>query len=110
MSSTGGPSNPATGGARAEDPTLWQRAQHGWPVGSPLVQFPNPPLILALSGLLIAAVTTGDVQDYARSTFYAGLAAWAWLELTDGANRARRLLGAAGLLLVVLRLGQALGA
>jgi hypothetical protein len=45
-----------------------------------------------------------------RATFYTGLAAWAWLELSDGANAFRRLLGAGGLVFVVVRVAQALGA
>ncbi len=38
------------------------------------------------------------------------LAAWAWLELTDGVNLFRRALGAAVLVGLVLRIGAALGA
>src|SRR4051794_6245845 len=59
----------------------WRRGQRGWPAGRPVVQFPNPPLIVAATGLLVSMVTTGSVADYGRATFYAGLAAWAWLEL-----------------------------
>jgi hypothetical protein len=90
--------------------TIWQRAQRGWPASFPLVQFPNPPLILALTGMLVAELATGSVQDYGRATFYAGLAAWAWLELTSGVNWARRVLGVAGLVFVVVRVAEALGA
>jgi hypothetical protein len=74
------------------------------------VQFPNPPLLVALGAMAVAAATDGAEHDYARATFYAGLAAWAWLELADGANLARRGLGAAGLVYVVVELGGALGA
>jgi ABC-type enterochelin transport system permease subunit len=90
--------------------SIWQRAQRGWPASFPLAQFPNPPLILALTGLVVAELTTDSVHDYARATFYAGLAAWAWLELTSGVTWLRRVLGAAGLVFVVLRVGEALGA
>ena len=55
-------------------------------------------------------VLNGPAKDYARATFYVALASWAWLELTDGANLFRRLLGAAVLALVVVRVGEALGA
>ena len=41
---------------------------------------------------------------------YVGLAAWAWEELTSGVNWARRALGAAGLVYVVIKVGAALGA
>jgi hypothetical protein len=90
--------------------SLWQRAQHGWPASYPIVQFPNPPLLVAAAGAAAGALGTGAVSDYGRATFYAGLAAWAWLELTDGANSFRRALGAGGLALVVVRVADALGA
>lgn len=88
--------------------STWERAQRGWPASFPLVQFPNPPLILALTGMLVAELTSGEVHDYARATFYTGIAAWAWLELTSGDNWVRRVLGAGGLVFVVVRVGEAL--
>jgi hypothetical protein len=87
----------------------WRRGQRGWPARFPLAQFPNPPLLAALGGWLVAALSTGSVHDYARATFYAGLAAWAWEELAGGVNWFRRTLGAAGLVYVVVKLGAALG-
>ena len=92
------------------NPTLWERGQRGWPASFPLAQFPNAPLIVAIVALLLTRVLSGSAQDYARATFYVALAAWAWLELTEGANLFRRLLGAAILALVVVRVGEALGA
>jgi hypothetical protein len=86
----------------------WQRAQRGWPAGFPLVQFPNAPLIVALGAVLVAALTTGTLHDYARATFYAAVAAWAWLELTAGANWFRRALGAAAFVYVVAKVAAAL--
>jgi hypothetical protein len=50
------------------------------------------------------------VHSYARAVFYAALAGWAWEELEDGANWARRALGAGGLVYVVVKVGAALGA
>jgi hypothetical protein len=88
----------------------WRRGQRGWPESFPLVQFPNAPLLVAVGGLLVAALTDGSVHFYARAAFYAGLSAWAWEELADGANWVRRALGAGGLVYVVVRLGAALGA
>jgi hypothetical protein len=73
------------------------------------VQFPNPPLLVALGALGVAALTDGSVHSYAQATFYAGLAAWAWLEVADGANWLRRGLGAAGLAYVVVRVGAEVG-
>lgn len=93
-------------------PTLedrWQRGQRGWPASFPLVQFPNAPLLVALSGWLLAVLTHGSVHAYARATFYVGLAAWAWEELAGGVNWVRRTLGAGGLVYVVLKVGEALG-
>ena len=95
---------------RATLTEAWQRGQRGWPPKFPLVQFPNAPLMVALAGGLVAAVTDDDVHDYGRAVFYVGLSAWAWLELADGDNWYRRGLGAAGLGFVAVRLGTALGA
>jgi hypothetical protein len=64
---------------------------------------------VALGAWLVAALAHGSVHAYARATFYAALAAWAWEELADGANWFRRALGAAGLVYVVATLGSALG-
>jgi hypothetical protein len=65
---------------------------------------------VAFGAWIVAAPTHGSVHAYARAAFYAGLAAWAWGELTSGVNWARRALGAAVLVLVVVRVGAALGA
>jgi hypothetical protein len=75
-----------------------------------VVQFPNAPLLAALAALIVAAVTEGSAHAYARALFYAALAAWAWEELATGTNWARRAIGAAGLVFVVLKVGTALGA
>jgi hypothetical protein len=88
----------------------WRRGKRGWPASFPVAQLPNAPLLVALGGLLVAAATHGSVHAYARSVFYAGLAAWAWEELVSGANWVRRALGAAGLIYVVAKLGATLGA
>jgi hypothetical protein len=87
---------------------LWKRGQRGWPADFPLVQVPNSPLLAASAGWLVAALTGGLVHDGARATFYAGLAAWGWKELRDGANWVRRGIGAAGLLFVAAKMTEAL--
>jgi hypothetical protein len=74
-----------------------------------VVQFPNAPLLGALGGWLVAALTDGSVHAYARAVFYAGLAAWAWEELAGGMNWVRRALGAGGLVYIVIKVGAALG-
>ena len=89
---------------------LWRRGKRGWPASFPILQFPNAPLLVALGGWVVAALTDGSLHAYARATFYAGLAAWAWLELADGASGVRRALGAGGLVYVVVKVGAALGA
>jgi hypothetical protein len=95
---------------RSSPSDLWRRGQHGWPARYPVAQFPNAPLLVAFGGWLVAALTDGSAHAYARATVYAGLAAWAWEELADGANLLRRALGAAGLGYVILKVGHALGA
>ena len=87
---------------------IWRRGQHGWPAGFPVVQLPNVPLLAALAGWLVAALTDGLVHDCARATFYTGLAAWAWKEVDDGVNWARRAIGAAGLVFVIVKIAVAL--
>jgi hypothetical protein len=81
-----------------------------WPSRFPLIQFPNAPLLAAFAAWLLARATDGSIHAYARAAFYAGLTAWAWEELTDGVNWFRRLLGAAGLVYVVAKVGVAFGA
>jgi hypothetical protein len=89
---------------------LWRRGQHGWPARYPLVQFPNAPLLVALVASVVAALTGGSVHDYARGGVYAGLAAWAWIELASGDNSFRRALGLAGVVYVAVQIGRAFGA
>ncbi len=74
------------------------------------MQFPNAPAIVAAGSLLIARSTTGPGHGYALAAFYGATSAWGWLELTDGASPPRRVLGAAALAAVVVRLGGALRA
>jgi hypothetical protein len=69
---------------------------------------PNPPLIVAFVGWLVAALTHGSVHSYARATFYVGLSAWGWEEVASGANWVRRSLGAAALVYIVVKVGAAL--
>ncbi|MEA2207464.1 MAG: hypothetical protein QOE77_4240 [Blastocatellia bacterium] len=87
---------------------LLRRGQRGWPASYPLAQLPNAPLLAALAGWLVAALTGGLVHDGARAVFYTGLAAWAWREVEDGDNLARRGIGAAGLVFVVVKITELL--
>ena len=72
---------------------LWRRGQEGWPLRFPIVQFPNPPLLLALAGWGLAAAAGGTAHDVGRALFTVGLGVWAWEEAVDGVNWFRRLLG-----------------
>jgi hypothetical protein len=93
-------------------PTLkesWRRAQHGWPARYPVAQAPNAPLGVALAAWVVGALTDGTVHDAARGVFSVALGAWAWEELTAGANAVRRGVGAAGFVYVVVRIADAVG-
>ncbi|MBU6338154.1 MAG: hypothetical protein KGR19_10150 [Acidobacteria bacterium] len=79
------------------------------PPGFVLWQFPNPPLILALLGLVAGWLTTGTVHSVARALFVVGFAVFAWLELFDGVNWFRRLIGAGALAYLVVMLTGQLG-
>ena len=72
---------------------LWRRGQVGWPRRFPIVQFPNPPLLLAAAGLGLAAVAGGAAHDIGRAVFTVGLGVWAWEEAVSGVDWFRRLLG-----------------
>ena len=76
---------------------LWRRLQVGWPSRFPIVQFPNPPLLLAFGGWGLAAATIGTAHDIGRAVFIIGLGVWAWAEMVSGVNWLRRLLGAGAL-------------
>ncbi len=83
---------------------LWRRGQTGWPRSFPVIQFPNPPLLLAFAGLGLAAVTDQTAHDTGRAVFTIGFGVWAWQEAVDGVNWLRRLIGAGGLIWIVARL------
>lgn len=83
--------------------SFWLRGQRGWPERYPLAQFPNPPLLVALCGGLIATRTSGSARTVAGATFYAALSLWAWEELTGGVNLVRRAAGAGGLAYVAVQ-------
>jgi len=83
---------------------VWARGQAGWPRPFPIAQFPNPPLLFAFAGWVLATVAGGDAHDVGRAVFVLGLGAWAWGEALDGVNRFRRLLGAGALVWLVVSL------
>jgi hypothetical protein len=74
---------------------IYRRGQQGWPSRFVLVQLPNAPLWVGLGGGVVAAVIDGGVvHDGARVVGTAGLVVWAILELAQGVNWFRRVLGA----------------
>lgn len=83
---------------------LWRRGQVGWPRSFPIVQFPNPPLLLAFAGWGLAAVAENTAHDVGRAVFTIGLGVWAWEEAVAGANWFRRLIGAGALVWIVASL------
>lgn len=89
-------------------PTLRQRwrklSRLEGPPGFILWQFPNPPLILALVALVAGWLTTGTAHSVARALFVIGFAVFAWLELFQGVNWFRRLIGAGALAYLVVYL------
>ena len=86
------------GGALASLRRHWQQLSRlEGPPGFILWQFPNPPLILALAALVAGWLTSGTAHSVARALFVVGFAVFAWLELFDGVNWFRRLIGAGGI-------------
>jgi hypothetical protein len=76
---------------------IWQRfkrlTQIGFPRRFVIVQFPNAPLIIAFVAGEIGKHVQGSGHAYASSVSYLALVIWAYLELVEGANWFRRLLG-----------------
>lgn len=74
----------------------------------PIVQFPNPPLIVALLAGAVGNLVGGRGHTYAMSIAYVALTVWAYEETAHGVNWFRRLLGIAFLVYLVVRIGDAL--
>lgn len=93
------------GGALASLRRRWQELSRlEGPPGFVLWQFPNPPLILALVALPVGWLTSGTVHSIARALFVIGFSVFAWLELFQGVNWFRRLIGAGALLYLAVYL------
>jgi hypothetical protein len=78
---------------------LWPRykrlTQIAWPRRFVILQFPNAPLVVALIAGETAKQTHGTGSAYASSVSYLAFGVWAYLELVEGVNWFRRLLGLA---------------
>ncbi len=79
-----------------------------WPAGFALVQFPNPPLILALLASAAGRLTTGTGHRSSVAIFHLALAVWAYEEAVHGENWFRRLLGLGFAAYLVVSLTRAL--
>ena len=79
-----------------------------FPRSYPILQFPNAPLILAFASGLVAHSTHGRVHSDAQAISYLAMAIWAYLELFEGVNAFRRLLGLAYTISTAVHLANAL--
>jgi hypothetical protein len=92
-------------------PTAVRRvARWGWPAGFQVVQFPNPPLIVALAASVAGSHTRGSAHRATLAVFYMALSVWAYDEARHGDNWFRRLLGVGAVAYVVVRLSRTLHA
>ena len=104
---TAGTSSAHPRARRVWDALRWLR-QFSWPRRFPIVQIPNLPLALAFAGGEVARHTHGSAHAWALAVSYLAMGVWAWLELTDGVNWFRRLLGAYYVASTMLHLAHAL--
>ena len=82
--------------------------QLSFPPSYPIVQFPNAPLIVAFASGLVAHHSHGREHAYAQAISYLAMAIWAYLELFQGVNAFRRLLGLAYTISTAVHLANAL--
>jgi hypothetical protein len=80
----------------------------GWPAGFEVVQFPNPPLIVALLARAASQLSHGTGHRVTQSIFYVTLSVWAYDEARSGDNWFRRLLGLGFAAYILASLMQAL--
>lgn len=85
-------------------------AHWSWPPGFAVVQFPNPPLMVALAASVVGRLTHGTGHRLALSVFYVALSVWAYEEARHGDNWFRRLLGLGFSLYIVVSLARGLRA
>jgi hypothetical protein len=79
-----------------------------FPSSYPIIQFPNAPLIIAFGSGLVAHNSRGHVHADAQAISYLAMAVWAYLELFQGVNMFRRLLGLAYTISTAVHLASAL--
>jgi hypothetical protein len=76
----------------------------------PIAQFPNLPLIVAILAGEAGKFLDGSAHSYAASVSYLAMTIWAYEELVHGVNWFRHLLGLAYMILLVVRVANALHA
>jgi len=74
----------------------------------PIIQWPNPPLWAALVAMVVSRLASGLAGSIAEAVFYLAIGAWAYLEIAEGVNWFRRLLGAGVAAYLAVRLGMQL--
>ncbi len=72
------------------------------------MQFPNPPLLVALLASAAGQLTRGQGHRAFTALFYASLSVWAYEEARRGDNWFRRLLGVGFAAYIVVSLANAL--
>jgi hypothetical protein len=82
----------------------------GFPPRFPVVQFPNPPLLVAFLAAGAGALLHGTAHSYAMSVAYLATTIWAYEEIVDGVSWFRRLLGLGVAILLIVRIADALAA
>jgi hypothetical protein len=109
VSSSGDPSRHPVLNAPAKVWRAFKRlTRFSFPRSYPILQFPNAPLILAFASGLLAHYSHGRVHSYAQAISYLAMAVWAYLELFQGVNAFRRLLGLAYTISTAVHLANAL--
>jgi hypothetical protein len=97
---------------RSAPARIWQTykrlTQLGFPRRFPIVQFPNPPLIIAFVASMAGRYAHGSDHTYATSLSYLAMTIWAYEELARGVNWFRHLLGGAYMIIMIERVAHAL--
>jgi hypothetical protein len=91
-------------------PTYKRLTALSFPRRFPIAQFPNLPLIVAILAGEVDKFLDGSAHFYAASVSYLAITIWAYEELVHGVNWFRRLLGLASMILLVMRVADALHA
>jgi hypothetical protein len=93
---------------------LWRGFQRlrklSFPQRFPIVQFPNPPLIIAVLASAAAARTHHPGHAYLTAISFLAFGIWAYEELLHGVNWFRHLLGLGFGIAAAVHLALALGA